>query len=314
MIAAWIMDVIPDENLRKTNQTLKAIYRFFPPFLMADSFKGLSTREFDILYGYPRKPYDWIITGRNLFLMFIEGVGYFSLLLVIEFSSKSKVCLKTTKKFQSLDTYKAPYELDDSQLDEDVLNEKNRLIQKDNTNEERDPIELVGLRKTYVGGGYSKPPTVAIQNLHYSVKKGQVFGFLGLNGAGKSSTLNILSGNLTPTSGNAYLNGYSIDNQIAVRQSLGFCPQFSALFPRLTVNEHLYFYGKIKGVPTDKIKILAKHLINDLSLNKYINRQARKLSGGNQRKLSVAIALIGNPPIVLLGIILYIYIYTSIYV
>jgi len=163
-----------------------------------------------------------------------------------------------------------------------------------------DPIEIHGLRKVYQGS-YKRPPTVAVQDLWYTVKKGEVMGFLGMNGAGKTTTLSIISGVFPPTQGTAYINGYPITDQIAVRQSLGFCPQFSALFPRLTVMEHLQFFARIKGIHDKEIRLkLANQLIKDLSLGRYTNRVAGALSGGNQRKLSVGIALIGNPPIVLL--------------
>merc|ERR1711933_695065 len=110
-----------------------------------------------------------------------------------------------------------------------------------------------------------------------------------------------MGGVFPPSSGSAFINGFPISDQIAVRQSLGFCPQFSALFPRLTVLEHLEFFGRIKGIHDKPIRDkLANQLIKDLSLERYRNRVAGALSGGNQRKLSVGIALIGNPPIVLL--------------
>ena len=163
-----------------------------------------------------------------------------------------------------------------------------------------DPIEIHGLRKVY-RGSYKRPPTVAVQDLWYSVKRGEVFGFLGMNGAGKTTTLSIISGVFPPSSGQAFINGFPITDQIAVRQSLGFCPQFSALFPRLTVWEHLQFFARIKGIHDEEVRDkLSNQLIKDLSLERYKNRVAGALSGGNQRKLSVGIALIGNPPIVLL--------------
>ena len=137
--------------------------------------------------------------------------------------------------------------------------------------------------------------------MHFQVKKGEVFGFLGMNGAGKTTTLSIISGVFPPSSGTAFINGFPITDQIAVRQSLGFCPQFSALFPRLTVWEHLQFFARIKGIHDHSIRDkLSNQLLKDLSLERYRNRVAGALSGGNQRKLSVGIALIGNPPIVLL--------------
>jgi len=172
--------------------------------------------------------------------------------------------------------------------------------EKEPLNDGLEPIEIHGLRKVYPGS-FKRPPTVAVQDLWYKVKKGEVFGFLGMNGAGKTTTLSIISGVFPPSSGAAFINGFPISDQIAVRQSLGFCPQFSALFPRLTVMEHLEFFARIKGIHDKEIRNkLSSQLIKDLSLERYRDRVAGALSGGNQRKLSVGIALIGNPPIVLL--------------
>ena len=86
----------------------------------------------------------------------------------------------------------------------------------------------------------------------------------------------------------------------SARQMIGYCPQFDALFDQLTVKEHLQFYATIKGVRHDYKTELVARAIKELDLFDYTNTYAGKLSGGNKRKLSCAIALIGNPPIVLL--------------
>jgi len=321
MIAAWVMDTIPDEDLNETNQTLKIIYRFFPPFCLSDAFRGIATRDIRFLWGREMDAFDWEVTGRNLLIMFVESIGYFLLLITLEYLSKSPAFLSWIGKINMIDDqYRGQYEKTEDELDEDVVNEQKRLkkqiqfdlnqdsaqkpleLNNDNNDSEKvkEPIEIHGLRKVY-RGSYKRPPTVAVQDLWYTVKKGEVFGFLGMNGAGKTTTLSIISGVFPPSSGRAYINGYPISDQIAVRQSLGFCPQFSALFPRLTVWEHLQFFARIKGIHDKEIRSkLSNQLIKDLSLERYKHRVAGALSGGNQRKLSVGIALIGNPPIVLL--------------
>eukprot|EP01083_Nonionella_stella_P215836 776456_1 len=332
MIAAWVMDIYPDPQLNETNKTMKVIYRFLPPFCLSDSFRGIATRDVGFLWGTERDVFDWDVTGRNLCIMFVESVGYFSLLLLMEYLSKSPAFLSWIGKVNMVDdAWRARHELSQDELDSDVLTAQGRLkgggqtvthgndtspeispdsrtqmVEEDEKadiiqhDEDRSPIEIHGLRKVYPGS-YSRPPTVAVQDLWYSVKKGEVFGFLGMNGAGKTTTLSIISGVFPATAGNAYVNGFPVTDQIAVRQSLGFCPQFSALFPRLTVMEHLEFFARIKGIHDKKVREkLSKQLIKDLNLERYTDRVAGKLSGGNQRKLSVGIALIGNPPIVLL--------------
>jgi ABC-type multidrug transport system ATPase subunit len=142
---------------------------------------------------------------------------------------------------------------------------------------------------------------VAINNLTFGVPKGECFGFLGINGAGKTTTLGILSGEFPPTSGSAYIDGLSIAaEQSKIRRRIGYCPQFDALFDLLTVREHLELYGRVKGIPTDSLHGAVQNKIKQMDLSAFENSVAGSLSGGNKRKLSVAIATIGEPPIVFL--------------
>jgi len=149
-------------------------------------------------------------------------------------------------------------------------------------------------------GNQAKGPVHAVRGVHLGVKRGEVFGYLGVNGAGKTTTLACLTGERAITYGDAYINGTSISHQTTVRRFVGYCPQFDALFPLLTGREHLSFYGRVKGLTGTELQTQIAMLLNVLSLNKYANRRAGTYSGGNKRKLSVAIAMIGNPPIVFL--------------
>ena len=301
MIAAWIMDVIDDPDLNNTNATLKVLYRFFPSFCMSEGFRGISTRDVTFLWGKELHPYDWEVTGRDFTLLAVQCIGYMLLVMLIDFLGKSPMLIKWINgNGLHLNEYRGPLELSEDQLDSDVLAEQKRLRQK-GVSGDRDPIELHGLRKVY-SGAWNRPPTVAVQDLWYSVKKGEIFGFLGLNGAGKSTTLSMLSGVFPSNFGGAYLNALDINTQQqSIRRLLGFCPQFSALFDRLTVKEHLQFYSQVKGLEqNERLKDVINILMKDLSLYMYRDTAAGKLSGGNQRKLSVGIALIGNPPIVLM--------------
>jgi len=144
-------------------------------------------------------------------------------------------------------------------------------------------------------------PKVAVNSISFALQPGEVFGFLGVNGAGKTTTLQILSGDTLPTSGTALMGGYDVINeQHLLRQLLGYCPQFDALLDLLTVKEHIELYARIRGIPENQVSDMVTQLINRLDLSKYTNNLAGKLSGGNKRKLSVAVALIGNPPIIFL--------------
>ena len=141
----------------------------------------------------------------------------------------------------------------------------------------------------------------AVQGVSFGLDYGECFGLLGVNGAGKSTTFKSLTGEITPSGGNITIQGYDIQKEFtSARMLIGYCPQVDAIFPLLSVREHLDFYAKVKGIPKQMREKVIKKLISDLNLKDHVKKQAGTLSGGNKRKLSVAMATMGNPPIVLL--------------
>ena len=139
---------------------------------------------------------------------------------------------------------------------------------------EADESELVlmHLRKQYGGPGGK----LAVRDLCLRVRSGECFGFLGVNGAGKSTTFSMLTGATTPTSGDARLRGMSIlTEQDAIRRLVGFCPQHDALESLLTARESLVLYAKLKGVPSRRIAAEVDGLLADLDLAMF---QVRELS------------------------------------
>mgnify|MGYP000901142972 CR=1 FL=1 len=142
---------------------------------------------------------------------------------------------------------------------------------------------------------------VAVRNVSFGVNKGDCFGLLGTNGAGKTTTFKIMSGEIQPTAGQVKINGMDVATEMMkIRHLIGYCPQFDALLNNLTAREHLELYAAIKGIPVAMREKLISEKLTQLNLTKYENVQAGTYSGGNKRKLSVAIALLGNPPIVFL--------------
>lgn len=122
-----------------------------------------------------------------------------------------------------------------------------------------------------------------------------------MQGAGKTTTLKMLSGDEIPTRGTASLGGFDIlSQQIEVRRLLGYCPQFDALLDLLTCREHLELFARIKGVPESLLAGVVEAKLHEMDLTQYSNKLAGSLSGGNKRKLSVAIAMIGDPPLMFL--------------
>jgi len=111
----------------------------------------------------------------------------------------------------------------------------------------------------------------------------------------------MLTGEHWPTGGNASIMGHSIMNQFECRKHIGYCPQFDAIFDLLTAREHLNFYCSVKGMSNrSEREVTIESLLENMGLGKYADTPAGGYSGGNKRKLSTAIALVGDPPVVIL--------------
>jgi len=282
MIATFILRAF--EDTQKANDILMQIGYFLPPYCMGDCFRNLSLRSIGFIWGGELSPWHWRITGRNFVYMGGSGLCYFLILLFLEY--RALYSCNVDPKIEEV------YE----QTDDDIVNEKNKIRAGERS---EDLIQLHGLQKIY-RSNVGLEPVVAVQDLWFSVPKGQVFGFLGLNGAGKSTTMKILSGVVTPTLGNAYINGSSISNQVAVRKQIGYCPQENALFTHLTVKETMDFFHYVRGYSSEQTERMVNKLIDDLSLTDFAKTQANNLSGGNKRKLSLGVAVTGRPKVLLL--------------
>ncbi|KAF8768213.1 ATP-binding cassette sub-family A member 3 like protein [Argiope bruennichi] len=141
----------------------------------------------------------------------------------------------------------------------------------------------------------------AVNHLTFGIHQEECFGLLGVNGAGKTSTFRMLTGDCHPTEGNAFIQNVSVRKNLKKFQSyLGYCPQFDALIDRLTGREMLMLFGQLRGLTSTELEERINKLIKMTDLTKHADKQTRFYSGGNKRKLSVAIALIGSPPLILL--------------
>ncbi len=143
--------------------------------------------------------------------------------------------------------------------------------------------------------------TVAVDQLNLQVKKGELYSLLGVNGAGKTTTIKMLSCLTQPTSGDAFLNGKSICKDAATVKSLiAVSPQETAVAPGLSVQENLELMCGVHGFTKDKQNVKIAELTKLLGLESVSKKKAGKLSGGWQRRLSIAMALISEPEILFL--------------
>ena len=142
---------------------------------------------------------------------------------------------------------------------------------------------------------------IAVNELDLSVEKGELFSLLGVNGAGKTTTIKMLSCLTEPTSGDAYLDGKSITrDRAAIKSIIAVSPQETAVAPALTAMENLELICGVHGFTKKKTKEKTRELCELLGLSDIIVRRAGKLSGGWQRRLSIAMALISEPEILFL--------------
>lgn len=141
----------------------------------------------------------------------------------------------------------------------------------------------------------------AVDSLNLTVEQGELFALLGVNGAGKTTTIKMLTCLTKPDSGNAFINGHSIITDIAaVKSIIGVSPQETAVAPNLSVRENLELMCGVHGFKKDKRQIKIKELTGQFDLAAILSKRAGKLSGGWQRRLSIAMALISEPQILFL--------------
>lgn len=149
-------------------------------------------------------------------------------------------------------------------------------------------IEVAGLRKTY-------GPKVAVDDVSFTVERGEIVGILGPNGAGKTTTVESIAGLRVPDAGSVRVLGLDPRRDGVLRERLGLQLQESEMPAKITVREALDLYASLYAAPADPA-----HLVADLGLAEKVDTQFRRLSGGQKQRLSVALALIGNPEVAIL--------------
>lgn len=155
-------------------------------------------------------------------------------------------------------------------------------------------IKTTGLTKKY-------KEITAVDDLNLEIKNGELFSLLGVNGAGKTTTIKMLSTLTLPTKGDAVVSGESIiSSPNLVKERIGVSPQETAVAPSLSVKENLTLMCDVHGLNKDKAKAKIEELSKALDLESVMNRKAGKLSGGWQRRLSIAMALVSEPKVLFL--------------
>ncbi len=155
-------------------------------------------------------------------------------------------------------------------------------------------IKTVNLRKEY-------KDTVAVNDLNLEIEEGELFSLLGVNGAGKTTAIKMLSTLTEPTSGDAFIYGHSIKKDaVEIKKLIDISTQETAVARKLNVEENIEFYAGLSGQSKAEIEETKQYIFKAFELDKVAKKRAAKLSGGWQRKLSIALALVSKPKILFL--------------
>ncbi|XP_051935677.1 phospholipid-transporting ATPase ABCA1b isoform X2 [Hippocampus zosterae] len=288
-ISTFVMELFGDHEIGGINDILKNVLLIFPHFCLGrgliDMVKNQAMADALQRFGENRlrSPLEWDMVGKNLFAMALEGVVFFVITVLIQY----RFCVKPRPVSHGT----KPGVLGEE--DEDVARERQRIVHGLGHGH---ILELRQLTKVF-----KRKQKPAVDRLCVGIPPGECFGLLGVNGAGKTTTFKMLTGDTVVTGGEAFLAGKSILRELdQVHQNMGYCPQFDAVNELLTGREHLELYAILRGVPGKEVCDVAEWGIRKLGLLKYADKAAGSYSGGNLRKLSTAMALIGAPPVVFL--------------
>ena len=256
-------------------QSVHKAFLVFPPYALGGGLLSLTenqvTSELLSEYGGDnyQHPLKWDIVGLNITVLLIQCLCFHALNILIEFGWFNWFSFIGSSKTKE-------------DKDSDVTEERQRI--PNNT----DILQMKDLTKTF--WKLSKSVN-AVDNITVGIKSGECFGWLGLNGAGKSTTFKLLTGQLRATSGSFWMN---------TELRMGYCPQMDALDAFLTVEETLDVYARLRGIPSSfRAKTILKAMV-DLDLQGHAHNKTSDLSGGTKRKLCAAIALLGSPHLILM--------------
>nr|KAF6439590.1 hypothetical protein HJG63_000034 [Rousettus aegyptiacus] len=317
-IATFLMVTImriPAVKLEELSRTLDHVFLVLPNHCLgmavSSFYENYETRRYctssEVAAHYCRKYniqyqenfYAWSSPGVGRFVtsLAVSGFAYLTLLFLIETDLlwRLKTCICAFWRRQALmDVYAQPSGLPE---DQDVADERNRILAPSPCSPLDTPLVIKELCKVYE----QRVPLLAVDKISLAVQKGECFGLLGFNGAGKTTTFKMLTGEETITSGDAFVGGYSISSDIGkVRQRIGYCPQFDALLDHMTGRETLIMYARLRGIPERHISAYVENTLRGLLLEPHANKLVRTYSGGNKRKLSTGIALLGEPAVIFL--------------
>ena len=144
-------------------------------------------------------------------------------------------------------------------------------------------------------------PVKAVKSISFDLNDGQVVGFLGANGAGKSTTLKIMTGYISPTSGNVFVNDLNIqENTSEIQKDIGYLPELNPLYSEMRVHDYLRFIAQIRGIPDEDFKSAFQNVVDKCGLSAVVHRTIANCSKGYKQRIGLAAAMIHDPKILIL--------------
>lgn len=235
--------------------------------------------------------FTWNTKGVNRQLAYMIAVGFiaFVALIAVELRVFQRIWNRRYHKDRKI----LP-NAEITEMDNDVYNEKQRVSRMSKREILDTNLVVQDLTKYY-------KRFLAVNQLSVSVDTSDCFGLLGVNGAGKTSTFKMLTGDESISSGQAWVKGINLkSNMNEVHKHIGYCPQFDAVLEDLTGRETMKIFALIRGIPDESIKYASEKLAMELNFMQHIDKRIKEYSGGNKRKLSTALALLANPTVVYL--------------
>ena len=327
-----------NENLKNVGEFLSYIFRFVPSFCICYGYNELLSKKllfaidnyndnvidhfesFKKEYNNPEFIIDYI--QIDFIYLSMEIIIYTTLFMILEHKDYllwKFNCRNKAKKILDVDTGNVEYEIDKNNYDDGGVQEvKDNILKKQTSNNPIKPVKKqhynIDKKKVYPLEVYKitkiynkynifkccqKEIKPVIEDLSFKVENGECFGFIGGNGAGKSTTFKCLCKEIKPDKGLIKISQTDINDYAAQKKiSIGYCPQFDSIFEHLTVEENLNFYGQLKGIKSYILKRLSEAIMRKLDLLKFRFHECYKLSGGNKRKLSVGISIMSQPDVI----------------
>ncbi|CAH8583113.1 unnamed protein product [Dicrocoelium dendriticum] len=297
LMTTYLLEVLAGQypKLKLLNTALQDLFHLLPQYCLSSGLYELSVRSVQL-----DDPFAMRILGSKLIALVVQSVGFFLVVLTIETNCFGASCVKKLvgkMKEKSRNIFAAELSrrgtIDD--VEKEVMEEKRRVCELYQSGRLSAASTVGAINLTKIFRRHKVP---AVNHLTFAVHTSECFGLLGLNGAGKTTTFRMLTGLTRPTWGSVFINGKdAADRQF---NNFGFCPQFDALLESLTGRETLLLYARLHGITGSIIASYVDQILKDMGLGLHADKIIKSYSGGNRRKLSTAIAILGNPKVVFL--------------